>query len=601
MHESELDAQDFRYAIDPETLARFHDAEADISHRTVLDWGEHCTECAAPACYQSCAFFERRADGKCRRFDGGVTTRDNPHALTGLLTGVRVKKWGKWWAPGTLELRPLAEAAAVERRFQRLAGVVRNTPFQNLEVGGRSIGSVLRNRRRSFATRTHQAGPVPSYLLVEVFNPGPHTVGMNIEVSSASDDGRPPLLYRVQVDGFMRIKLAFDKIAAAVDVTRQFNIDLIPATEQGPVDLVFGVTELVHDRNWVADTAPAENSAKRKMIVWDLDDTLWKGVLLEDGLEQLVLNEQAVHAIRELDQRGILHSVASKNTEDDALAALRHFQLEKYFLYPQIHWEPKTGSIRRIAKQMNLGLDSLMFIDDSAFERAQVGEAIPEVMVLADSVIPELLARPEFDVPVTADSRRRREYYRGQLRREIAQDSAGDDYQAFLRHCEITLSIARLTRDSLERAYELAQRTNQMNFSGNRYSMAALQALANDPQRECMVLQCKDRFGEYGIIGFCVYEPGDARMLDLMFSCRIQSKNVDVAFLDWLSRRAADAGHAALSANYRPSPRNRPASRVFETLGFACIEDSDGVQLLQRSLAELPPADDVVVIHDEFR
>ena len=601
MHESELNAQEFGYAIDSETLARFHDVDADISHRTVLDWGEHCTECAAPACYQSCAFFERRADGKCRRFDGGVTTRDNPHALTGLITGVRVKKWGKWWAPGTLELRPLAEAAAVERRFKRLAGVVRNTPFQNLEIGGRSIGSVLRNRRRSFATRNHQAGPVPSYLLVEVFNPGLHTVGMNIEISSAGDDGRPPLLRHFQIDGFMRIKLAFDEIADAVDLTRQFNIDLIPATEQGPVDLVFGVTELVHDRNWVADKAPAESTAKRKMIVWDLDNTLWKGVLVEDGLDKLVLNDQAVRAIRELDQRGILHSVASKNNEDDALAALRHFNLQDYFLYPQIHWEPKTQSIHSIARQMNLGLDSLMFIDDSAFERAQVGETMPELLVLSERVIPELLARPEFDVPVTKDSSRRREFYRGQLRRELAQESAGDDYLEFLRHCEITLSIARLTSDSLERAYELAQRTNQMNFSGNRYSRQDLQALADDPQRECMVMQCKDRFGEYGIIGFCVYAPEQARMLDLMFSCRIQSKNVDIAFLDWLSRRAAEAGHAQLLADYRPSPRNRPASRVFETLGFECLDAAAEIQTLQRSLVALPPADSVVTIRDEFR
>ena len=601
MYEYELENAEFRYQLTPEQLERFKDREARITHRTVLDWGEHCTECAAPACYQTCDFFEARSDGKCRRFEGGVTERSNAHAATGKITGIRFKKWGKLWAPGSLTLFTMKRAETIEKRFRGLARTVRGMPMTNARIAGRTVQGSLRGRRRRWAEGSTPRGPEPSYLLVEVLNPGKQPASLNIEISTSDDVSHAPLIRSYQITGFQRIKLPCTEISEWVDMRKPFNIDLIPATEEGSTDLVFGMTELVHDQTWSTppDTKTSAATHRRKMIVWDLDNTLWKGILVEDGLENLALNEAAASAIRELDRRGILHGVASKNDAPQALAAIRHFGLEEYFLYPQIHWNPKTASLREIAEQMNLGLDSLVFIDDSAFERAEVSNSLPQILCLDVDCIPALCDMEAFDVPVTADSKRRREYYRNQQQRDTTAQAFGSDYQDFLRDCRIELDIHDLDDSNLQRAYELAQRTNQMNFSGNRYSLDDLKCLKDDAQKECLILKCRDRFGDYGIIGFCVYLPAEARMLDLMFSCRVQSRHVDFSFLAWLIRRAAEQKHDRMLAEFRPTERNKLASHVFEELGFVVAEEGPQGQLLERRLQDLPEGDDIVTMTDQ--
>src|SRR5581483_5052110 len=117
-----------------------------------------------------------------------------------------------------------------------------------------------------------------------------------------------------------------------------------------------------------------------KCVVWDLDNTLWNGTLLEDG--QVTLREEIVHTIKLLDARGILHSIASKNSYEAAMAMLQQLGVSEYFLYPQINWNSKASSIREIAKAINIGLDTIAFVDDQAFERAEVAFQIPEVLCI---------------------------------------------------------------------------------------------------------------------------------------------------------------------------------------------------------------------------
>ena len=113
--------------------------------------------------------------------------------------------------------------------------------------------------------------------------------------------------------------------------------------------------------------------------MWDLDHTLWNGILVEDGAEQIQLRDGIVDVVKELDRRGILQSVASKNNHEDAIAALEKLGIAEYFLHPQIHWQPKSKSIGAIAEALNIGVDTLMFVDDQEFERREVASAWPEV------------------------------------------------------------------------------------------------------------------------------------------------------------------------------------------------------------------------------
>ena len=159
------------------------------------------------------------------------------------------------------------------------------------------------------------------------------------------------------------------------------------------------------------------------------------------------------------------------------------------------------------------------------------------------------------------------------------------------------LTIATLAPDTVARVYELAQRTNQMNFSGNRYSLGAVEAMLADETIDAYVLRASDRFGDYGIIGFCVVEKQGPLMRDLMFSCRIQSKYVDRACLAYLIQTYAEAGQPRFEAIYNETPKNRPAAEVFWDFGFEkAASDGDHHRLVFDSTAKGNPSQDVVTV-----
>jgi len=306
-------------------------------------------------------------------------------------------------------------------------------------------------------------------------------------------------------------------------------------------------------------------------------------VLTEDGIEKLRLQPEIGAVIRAVDARGILNSIASKNNADEALQAIKQFKLDQYFLCPQISWSPKSQSIQAIAKQLNIGLDSVVFIDDSKFEREEVKAVCPEVRTLAAEEYSTLLMREEFQVPVTEESKERRKLYRVEIDRLVLAQSFSSDYISFLRHCQIQLRVGPMTDENLERVHELTQRTNQMNFSGNRYDRAVLRQVLMNPDLDTFVLSCEDRFGSYGVIGFAIVDRRQPLLTDLMFSCRIQSKRVEHAFLSYLIPRYMAETGRDFFANYRKTPRNAPSGQVFADFGMEQVQSRDGVLLLRFS------------------
>jgi len=205
-----------------------------------------------------------------------------------------------------------------------------------------------------------------------------------------------------------------------------------------------------------------------------------------------------------------------------------------------------------------------------------------------------LLEMKECQVPVTAESRERRKMYQVEMDRQSVAEGFGDDYVTFLRHCQIRLHIRPMTEENLERVHELTQRTNQMNFSGNRYDREVLREILRNPDLETHVLSCEDRFGTYGVIGFSLVNRREPRMTDLMFSCRVQSKRVEHAFLAYVMRKSMGETGKDFYANYRRTPRNAPSGKVFEDMGMEEVETRDGVSsLVFRRGREVP--DDCVI------
>jgi FkbH-like protein len=267
-------------------------------------------------------------------------------------------------------------------------------------------------------------------------------------------------------------------------------------------------------------------------------------------------------------------------------------------LAPQISWGPKSAALSHIAETLNLGIDSFVFIDDQPFERGEVGEAHPSVTVLADTEALTLLERPQFDVPVTPESRGRRALYMVEAARTLAAASAAGDMDQFLRGCDLVLSVARLSPEDAERVYELSQRTNQLNIAATRYSRDDVAAmLADSTGAEAWTLRCADRFGDYGLIGFTYGTPQTGHIRDFFMSCRVQRKRVEAAFFAWLAARYETAGALELTISYQKAARNGPALDLFLGLGFTLNSTDDGYGQLRCSLPAGFEGSDIVLVH----
>lgn len=264
-----------------------------------------------------------------------------------------------------------------------------------------------------------------------------------------------------------------------------------------------------------------------KCVVWDLDDTLWDGVLAET--DNVVLKNNIIDIIKELDRRGILQSISSKNEYDNVMKKLDEFGIKEYFLYPQVNWGPKSESIRTIQKAFNFGMDTFAFVDDQAFEREEVAYSIPEVLCIDASDINKLLdmeqMQPRF---VTEDSKNRRKLYINDIERNKAEEKYEGAQEEFLATLGIKFTISRAKEEDLKRVEELTVRTHQLNSTGTVYSYEELLQLIHSDKYEVIVAQLDDKYGEYGKIGISVVEKegSDWEIKLLLMSCRVMSKGV---------------------------------------------------------------------------
>jgi FkbH-like protein len=305
-----------------------------------------------------------------------------------------------------------------------------------------------------------------------------------------------------------------------------------------------------------------------KCLVWDLDNTLWQGTLLEG--DPCPLQPGAAEVLQALDERGVLHSIASRNDPAMAMARLEALGVGEYFLYPAIGWSAKSAALRHIAEQLNIGLDTLAFIDDEAFERAEVAEACPEVLVLDAAELAAVAARAEVNPPfVTDESRQRRHMYRAEQRRGEAEQNFSGPSEAFLVGLGMKLRIAPAAAEDLARCHELTIRTNQLNTTGRPYSYDELDRLRRAPDRRLLVAELEDRFGTYGKIGLvlveCAAEVWTIRLL--LMSCRVMSRGVGTFLINHLREEARRAG-VRLLAEYIPNPHNRMMYVTFKFNGF---------------------------------
>lgn len=576
----EFDKYDRKLHAAPPASPQAPYATADgIESASLLVWGEHCIECAAPGCYKTCDLYDPRRDGGCRRFEYGFAKNRQFTSPRGYGAEIVFKKWGKLEAPGNARLTRRSRLRWLERLLEGPVAAVNNTGI----LIWRATGKVLFPRLsyallESWVRKAHRdIADLPDAFLIELYNPGPQPIVLQLSIWSKLDlASRPaPCIERLEIPpGYFRRDIPAARFAQVVESGAPFNVSITPEGDATPHLVVLALDFVKFKRAPQPAAKPeVKPGAARpgvKCVVFDLDNTLWDGVLLEDS--NVALRPGVVETIKSLDQRGILLSVASKNPHDLAWSKLGDFGLQDYFLYPAINWSPKSQNIKEIARQLNIGLDTFAFIDDSSFEREEVSKALSVVEALdpADH-LDRLLDHPRLRGSSSSEARSRRRFYQDAIVRDGVMAGFGD-YIEFLRSCEIVLEVRPYMSADRQRAEELVQRTNQLNFSGRRYERSQLAEIAADSSVDKWVLSCSDKFGSYGVIGFCVSRrlPDEVLIEDLMLSCRIQGKFIEQALFSFLVRQ-----HPAktLRVKFRKTKSNGAAYSVLTQAGLSEVAE----------------------------
>jgi len=350
----------------------------------------------------------------------------------------------------------------------------------------------------------------------------------------------------------------------------------------------------------------------RKLIVVDLDDTLWGGIVGDVGWEGLrlgghdVVGEAHVEFQRQLlalSRRGIALAVVSKNEESVALEAMRwHSEMlirpEQLAAY-RINWRDKAANIVEIAKELNLGLQSVVFLDDNRVERGRVREALPEVFVPEwpsdPTLYPLALASLRcFDSPrISAEDRERNAMYALERVRTAERDQFSS-LDSWLESLDVRVRFERLSARNLARATQLLNKTNQMNLRTRRLSEVEFLHWAQEPGNEVWSASVSDRFGDSGLTGLVsIHVDGEtARIEDFVLSCRVMGRRVEDAMLWTAATRARGAGATSLTAELVPTKKNMPCRRYLDDSALTRRDDTTYVA----SLSDMPTPPPAVTI-----
>lgn len=334
-----------------------------------------------------------------------------------------------------------------------------------------------------------------------------------------------------------------------------------------------------------------------KAVAVDLDNTLWGGIVGEDGMEGIALDAEgrgAPHldlqrALLDLRARGVLLAVCSKNNHDDAMEVLdRHPGMllrSADFHVVRANWSDKATNLLEIAAELNIGIDAVAFVDDNPAERALVARQLPAVSVLPVGDDPRDLApavrrSPLFSrLVLSGEDRARGEYYQRERERRDLQSQAGT-LEDFLASLGTQVAVAEARPPDVARVAQLTQKTNQFNLTTRRFTEQDIDAKLDDGDWLVYTLRAEDRFGDHGLVGVALVErSGEACRIDtLLLSCRVIGRDIERAFLHVISDAAARAGATRLFGEFIATPKNAPAADLYDRLGFTPLgEDDDGV------------------------
>lgn len=580
----------------------------EISDIYLLHWGEHCVECALPDCYKVCPLYAPRKDNKCARFKYGIYSNPQFQGLYQYGADISFKRWAKLESEfefGASEVDKLRRLDRIDRFLQvfvNTAGSLLAPVNKKRRING--LYFYLRQQLIKRLSSTDKDKNRYDEFVIDVFNPTDSDVQVVLECEQET------LCYRDSItlkpgDNLHRIN--FDSMNINLG-KRLGRIRLYP-DHDSECRLIFSWLDFVRYENTAgsgADTSAVvseivspQRSSKIKCVIWDLDNTIWQGILGEIGKEGIKVHSYIVEIINRLDERGIIQSVASKNDHDHAWDILTDIGLDKYFLYPAINWKPKSENIKNIAEQLNINVDTFAFMDDSPFERAQVESEIPAIRTYDPAELSDIFERPEFDVIVTEESRNRRSYYQAEISRKCLSSNTADDYETFLRQCNMQATIFAPTSEAdVSRCLELLQRSNQLNLTTHRYTEDEFQTTVSAASILSYATMVTDRFGDYGVVGVAIIDTSYEIPLlsDFVLSCRVAQKKVEHAWFSSIAGILHKKGYNKLNTIFLTTERNHILLDVMYDIGFYKICDVKGGVKLELDFDTDIPGGDIVSI-----
>ncbi len=324
-----------------------------------------------------------------------------------------------------------------------------------------------------------------------------------------------------------------------------------------------------------------------KVLVVDLDNTLWGGVIGEDGITGIKVGveypgagyQALQRALLDLSRKGILLAVCSKNNLDDAMEALEEHPgmlvRAKHFAAMRVNWTDKTQNLREIAQELNVGMDALAFLDDNPFEREQVRAALPEVTVISLPKNPLGYAAAvrncaAFErLTLSSEDQQRTKMYAVQKQRAGAEQNF-QTKEDFFRYLEQEAELELVSGLTLARVAQMTQKTNQFNLTTRRYTEPQIAEMAEKPGWHIFSIRVRDRFGDHGLVGVAiVHDEGEQCEVDaFLLSCRVIGRTVETALLAHLAETAAQRGCKRLVGWFLPTKKNAPARDFYPQHGF---------------------------------
>jgi FkbH-like protein len=348
----------------------------------------------------------------------------------------------------------------------------------------------------------------------------------------------------------------------------------------------------------------------KKLVVVDLDETMWGGVVGDVGWQELRLGghdaigeafREFQSALKSLQQRGILLGIVSKNEEGTALEAIRShpemvLRLDDFACW-RINWRDKAENISELVAELNLGLQSVVFIDDNPVERDRVRKALAEVLVPDWPTSPlEYKAALQrlrcFDqAQISVEDRQRSGIYVTERKRKELLASAGS-IDAWLQTLETRVTFELVSGANLERVAQLFNKTNQMNLSTRRLTKGEIWDWAKEREHTFLAVRVVDKYGDYGLVGIASlsHPPGrEATVTDFILSCRVMGRKIEETMLHVLSFLAKSKGATELHLRYRPTTKNQPCLRFLDSAGLNRDEDGNSFALELAQLYPKPP------------